>query len=47
MSDADAAKSEHMLTINKKVLTSVGPVSKLHWFSNLSDALKRSNIDND
>jgi len=47
MTAEEAAQTDHMLNLNSKEIVDNTPLEKLHWFSNLSDALKRSNIDND
>ena len=47
MTPEEMAQNEHMFTLNTREITDNTTLEKLHWFSNLSDALKRSGIDND
>ena len=47
MTPKEMAQNEHMFTLNTREITDNTTLEKLHWFSNLSDALKRSGIDND
>ncbi len=47
MTAEEAAQTDHMLNLNSKEVTDNSTLEKLHWFSNLSEALKRSGIKND